>query len=208
MPAPQSSTSNIRPQEGRPVLGHVNLMVDTLIVNANIDDLRAIVRATLASSPPSMAGTFSAAARNRLQQTNANVIRHTGNLFGTRPDGLAEPTPELRSVLVRVRALYGAGLGLASLKVLVSVVEATGGRRWHEKGEMENTFSDIDADISQALQSTREEIDGGRVPDLSKAREMLRELRIAIQESQREVESWGGVFPFERAAATLEFWKL
>ncbi|KAH8093120.1 hypothetical protein BXZ70DRAFT_440717 [Cristinia sonorae] len=208
MPAPQSSPVHSRLHEGRPVLGHVNLMVDTLIVNANIDDLRAIVRATLASSPPAMAGTFTAAARTRLLQTNAVLPPHPGNLFGTRADGSIVPTPELRAALVRARALYGAGLGLASLKVLALVVRATKGHRWEESGEMENTFSDIDADISQALQSTREELDGGRVADMTKARETLRELRASIQESQQEVKSWGGSFPFERAAATLEFWKL
>ena len=174
----------------------------------HLRSLRAIVRATLATSPPSMAGTFTAAARHRLLQTSAVAAPHDGDLFGTRADGLAVPTPELRSVLVRARALYGAGLGLASLKVLASVVRATKGRRWIENGEMENTFSDIDADISQALQSTREELDGGRISDIAKARETLYELRSTIQDSQREVKGWGGVFPFERASATLDFWKL
>jgi len=183
-------------------------MVDTLIVNANIDDLRAIVRATLASSPPTMAGTFTGAARHRLHQTNAAEAPSTGDLFRTGADGLAVPAPELKTVLIRARALYGAGLGLSSLKVLASVVRATKGHRWEEDGIMENTFSDIDADISQALQSTREELDGGRVSDITKARDVLHELRSTIQESQQEVKSWGGVYPFERAAATLEFWKL
>lgn len=166
------------------------------------------MRATLATSPPSLAGSFTAAARQRLVQTNAVPTPHSGELFGARADGRAVPTAELKSVLVRVRALYGAGLGLASLKVLASVVRCTKGRRWEESGIMENTFSDIDADISQALQSTREELDGGRVSDLGSAREVLRELRTTLRESQEEVKSWGGVYPFERAAATLEFWKL
>lgn len=99
-------------------------------------------------------------------------------------------------------------MGLASLRILASVVRATKGRRWEENGDMENTFSDIDADMSQALQSTREELDGGRVTDMNRAREALQDLRSAIQESRREVKSWGGVYPFERTAATLEFWKL
>ena len=167
-----------------------------------------MVRATLATSPPNMAGTFTAAARQRMHQTNAVMAPHTRDVFGTRSDGLATPTPQLTMVLRRARVLYGAGMGLASLRILASVVRATKGRRWEENGDMENTFSDIDADMSQALQSTREELDGGRVTDMNRAREALQDLRSAIQESRREVKSWGGVYPFERTAATLEFWKL
>lgn len=189
------------------------------------------------------------------------------------------PGPELHGVLVRARSLYGAGLGLESLRVLAEVVRATIGHQWyfdddHNDGGMmnlssysssssgsssegdsnsseesedeeyihhpshvgpssnnnlltssppssssstlETIFAEIDADISQALQSTREELESGRVGgvgggnpnDKTIARDALNQLRNAVEDSMRDVEQWGGVYPFERAAASLEFWKI
>lgn len=73
---------------------------------------------------------------------------------------------------------------------------------------MEQILAEIDADIGQALQSSREEMDGGRVGSLTNARAALEELKSAIKESHLAVASWGGLYPFERAAASLDFWKL
>lgn len=57
-------------------------------------------------------------------------------------------------------------------------------------------------------QSSKEEIEGGRVVDFTSAREVKNELRCAVNDSLTDVESWGGEFPFERAAASIEYWKV
>lgn len=44
--------------------------------------------------------------------------------------------------------------------------------------------------------------------DLAAARGTIEILRSAVRESFVDVEAWGGEFPFERASASLEFWKL
>ncbi len=173
--------------------------------------LRAIVRSTLATDP-TMTSTFTLAARQRLTQVHSSVrpTYPSHSLFRQREcDGRTVAGSELSSVLVRARSLYGAGLGLDSLRVLASVVRATIGHQWEkEDGNLEMIFAEIDADISQALQSTREELESGRASDKGVARAALGELRNAVEDSQRAVGSWGGVYPFERAAASLEFWKL
>ncbi len=156
-----------------------------------------------------MASAFTAAAQRRLMQTNAAAVPSTDGLFVRRAnDGEIVPTLELRNTLKRARTLYGAGLGFASLKVLAQPVRATLRFHWEEGSELESFLAEIDADISQALQSSREELDSGRVADIAKARDAIGDLRAAVKESQRAVHNWGGVYPFERASATLEFWKL
>lgn len=118
------------------------------------------------------------------------------------------PTSELQKILRRARTLYGAGLGFASLRVLAQPVRAIADVRWENNVAMDSLFADIDADISQALQSCREEFDGGRLTDVAAARAALDDLKAAVRESQSAVQSWKGNFPLERAAATLEFWKI
>ncbi|KAL7278416.1 hypothetical protein PYCCODRAFT_1375398 [Trametes coccinea BRFM310] len=195
--------------DARPVLGHVNLMVDTFIANANLEDLRAIVRGMLATSPPSVAAAFTAAARQRLVRVKATDVPDMTGLFASGPDGnSAEPTEKLNGVLLRIRTLYGSGMGFASLRILTRVVGATVGLRWEEDGAMEDTLAIIDADISQAIQSAKEEIDGNRVADFQEAREVVEELRSAVNESQMDAKKWNGAFPFERAASSLEFWRV
>ncbi|KAG6377999.1 hypothetical protein JVT61DRAFT_14797 [Boletus reticuloceps] len=126
------------PQDNGKTLGHVNLMVDTLIANATIEDLRAITRTLLATGTPSLAASFTAAARSRLRQTNAKRIATTNGLFATGLDGIhVVPTPELENVLARARSLYGA---------------ATVGLRWETEGSMANILAVIDTDICQAIQ--------------------------------------------------------
>lgn len=155
-----------------------------------------------------MASSFTEAARERLLQTNT-TSRPTGKLF-IKADGNHRtiPGPDLKGTLIRARTLYGAGLGFASLKLLAAVVRATQGHQWNGSENLENTLAEIDADISQALQSSREELDSGRVYDIATAREAIEELRMAVKDSQKEVEGWGGVYPFDRAAISLEYWKL
>lgn len=123
------------------------------------------------------------------------------------------PGADLPAALTRVRSLYGAGLGLASLKVLANVVRATVGYRWDAKNNedgssMEDLFAEIDADISQALQSSREELESGRVGDKNAVRNSVGALRVAVEESQQWVNSWGGTYPFERAVSGLAYWRL
>lgn len=203
MPAPDASLI------GRPALGHVNLMVDTFIANAQVDDLRTIVRDLVGSGIPSIGSTFSAAARSRLCQSGASTGRVRGPLFKRDThDGSMHPTENLRDTLRRARCLFGAGLGFASLVVLAVVVRATIGLRWNAENEMSDILAEVDADICQAIQSSKEELEGGRVDDYAKARETVKELQNAVKESLLDVESWGGEYPFERATLSFEHWKM
>lgn len=58
------------------------------------------------------------------------------------------------------------------------------------------------------MQSSKEEIEAGRVEDYSAARDVVDELRCAVNDSYDDVRLWGGEFPFERAVTSIEFWKL
>lgn len=60
--------------------------------------------------------------------------------------------------------------------------------------------------LSIISQSSKEEIEGGGV-DFTLAREAKNDLRCAVNDSLADVKSWGGEFPFERAAASIEYWK-
>ncbi|OJT09267.1 hypothetical protein TRAPUB_14264 [Trametes pubescens] len=202
MPSPENM------QDARPVLGHVNLMVDTLIANATLNDLQAFVRTTLATSPPAVAGTFTTAARRHLAKTNAGALPETGTLFATADGRGAQPTSELLAVLARSRMLYGAGMGLAGLSVLTQVVRATVGKQWAEDSEMEDVLAAVDADLTQAIQSAKEEIDGGRVADVAAAKQAHGALLKALKDEKQDVERWGGDFPFERALSSVELWKV
>jgi len=99
-------------------------------------------------------------------------------------------------------------MGITSLGVLASIVKATVGLQWEENGDMADILAVIDADIGQAIQSSKEENEGGRITDFSTAREIVNGLRAAVNESFADVRSWGGEFPFERAQSSLEYWKI
>ncbi|KZT05107.1 uncharacterized protein LAESUDRAFT_744060 [Laetiporus sulphureus 93-53] len=191
-----------------PIVGHVNLMVDTFIANANAEDLRAIIRGTLGASPPSVASALTAAARRRMLQTNATAMPFPDRLFIKDESGSSRPGPALRETLSRVCALYGAGLGFASLSVLSVVVRATMGLEWEEGGELENVLASIDTDISQAIQSSREELESGRVRDLETARNAVNRLRSAVRDCREVVNKGIGGYPFEQGATALDFWKI
>ncbi|KAJ8593267.1 hypothetical protein M405DRAFT_859037 [Rhizopogon salebrosus TDB-379] len=193
MPAPEVTLIHTT-HENTKTLGHV---------------LRAITRNLLATGTPSLAAAFTAAARLRLRQTSAKRIATTNGLFTTSPNGIcAIPTPELDKALARARSLYGAGMGFASLSILSSIVSATVGLRWEEDGAMAHVLAVIDADISQAIQSCKEELEGGRMNDLTAAHEAIRNLRSCIRESARDVEIWDGEFPFDRASNSIDCWKI
>ncbi|KAJ3543815.1 hypothetical protein NM688_g5817 [Phlebia brevispora] len=202
MPAPETVQST------QATFNHVNLMVDSFLANTELDDLRAIVRATLASSGPNTAAVFTAAARKRLVQTSAKAISSSTTLFDTLENGLSVPAPGLETILRQSRSMYGAGMGVAGLGVLTAVVKATVGLRWEIDGLMADSLAAVDADISQAIQSAKEELAGGRVSDLTAARAAVKELGMYVAESLKDTARWGGEFPFERALASIEYWKL
>ncbi|KAF8989355.1 hypothetical protein BDQ17DRAFT_1373297 [Cyathus striatus] len=178
MPAPQTL-----PRGESPALGHVNLMVDTFIANASVEDLRSITRTLLATGPPGTLPAFIVASRSRLNQTNAKALPNSRRFFHESSDTTFAPTSYLAESLARARSLYGAGMGFASLEILASVVRAS-------VGELINAPAVVDADISQAIQSYRVDV-----------------LRAALTESLRDVQEWGGEFQFERASASLQYWK-
>lgn len=57
-------------------------------------------------------------------------------------------------------------------------------------------------------QSCKEELDGGRVNDIGTARDAVEKLWSGVEESSRDVEIWGGEFPFDRAANSIECWRV
>ncbi|KAI9461904.1 hypothetical protein BJY52DRAFT_164069 [Lactarius psammicola] len=205
MPAPSSDAFHRSPDSRS--LNHVNLMVDSFIANARVEDLRATVRILLASMPPSTAQAFTKAARSRMASSNASPLPHAPILFlfdGADP----MPTSSLYDILAHARALYGAGMGLTSFGIFANIVRSSLGLRWTPYGATADALTLIDGDICQAIQSSKEEIDSGRAGDIESARAKITELRAALKESADAVARWGGDFPFERAAATLEVWKM
>ncbi|KIK00932.1 hypothetical protein K443DRAFT_99573 [Laccaria amethystina LaAM-08-1] len=187
-----------------------NLMIDTFIANATVDDLRSIVRNLLAAGPPGVAPAFANAARSRLRHTYAKALPNSHPLFRRQPHNIkfAVPTELLQDTLANVRSLYGGGMGFCSLAILTSIVRATLGLRWEEEGDMADILAVIDVDIGQAIQSSKEEIEGGHVHDFASARKMVHDLRSAIDDSLADVQTWAGEFPFDRASASLHYWKL
>lgn len=170
--------------------------------------LRATVRILLSSMPPSTAQAFTKAARSRLSSPNANrPLPHPQQILfffdGVEPT----PTADLYDILAHARALYGAGMGLTSFGVFATVVRTSLGLRWTPFGPAADAFAVIDGDICQAIQSSKEEIDSGRGGDLDIARAKVADLRAALKECSDAASRWGGDFPFDRAAATLEVWK-
>jgi len=98
-------------------------------------------------------------------------------------------------------------MGLASFGIFANIIRSSLGLRWSPYGAAADALTLIDGDICQAIQSSKEEIDSGRAGDIE-ARARVAELRAALKESADAVARWGGDFPFERAAATLEVWKM
>ncbi|KAJ7696218.1 hypothetical protein B0H17DRAFT_1198140 [Mycena rosella] len=184
-------------------MGHVNMMTDTVIVNASPEDLRAILRSMLASKTPGLASAF-------LMSTRARVYQRSG-----AGDGILYPfsesgavAPRVLESLTRARLLYGSGLGFASLAPLAAIVRSTIGHRWPAEGEEAYTLVVIDADIAQALQSCKDELLGSPQSDYSAARKVLGELVAALEASRLDVDKWGGEFPFERGMCSVLDFKL
>ncbi|KAF7314081.1 F-box domain-containing protein [Mycena chlorophos] len=203
---PSSSTVGSRSKEGaRPVLGHVNLMADTLIANATPEDLRAIIRSMVASATPGIAAALHDAARERLSQTLHAGILTPPSSAGSSPSSESGayplltpygPTSHMHDLLRRARALYGSGMGFASLGLLAHGARASLGLRWDAEGEdaLAEVLAVLDADIAQAIQSCKEEVDSGRAatPEAYEdARAALADIRAALRAEKD--------FAFERA---------
>ncbi|KAJ7149573.1 hypothetical protein C8R46DRAFT_964078 [Mycena filopes] len=188
-------------------MGHVNTMADTVLVNASAEDLRAILRSMLSSKTPGLVAAFLTSTRARLHQHQRSLPSIADLLPQPFTDAGDRPAPQLLASLARARMLYGSGMGFASLAPLAVVVRSTVGRRWAADGEVAEALVMVDADIAQAIQSCREELQGGVVPSAA-GRAALEDLTIALEASRRDVEAWGGEFPFERGVYTVRDFKL
>jgi len=169
--------------------------------------LRTIVRSLLATSPPTVSTSFISAARSCLSQSLHNGMSKPSALFETRDDHghyRIVPSAKLGGLLAYTRSLYGAGMGFDSIDVLSGIVRATSGLRWDSQDGLIDVLAVIDADISQAIQSCKEEWMGGHVRDTGAARAALRKLRAALAECREEVEIWGGEFPFSRGSSNAD----
>ncbi|KAH8108089.1 hypothetical protein BXZ70DRAFT_914121 [Cristinia sonorae] len=183
-----------------------NLMIDTFLANAAPDDLRAIVRATLATCPHSTTATLTHAARVHFEHRKAPSVSE--GLFTVQDNGLSVPAAGLQKVLSRARVLYGVGSAFSSLSVLEGVIRATAGLKWEEEGQMADALAMVDADITQAIQSCKEELGSGRVKDLSGARKAVASIGEAINAVRADCARWDeDAFPFDRAEASVQYWK-
>lgn len=100
-------------------------------------------------------------ARMRLRQTKADVPPSPCSLFVRQTDSsTATPTEHLHGALRRTRSLYGAGMGLASLGVLTSIVRASIGLRWETESSVERILAALDTDIGEALKVSTRTING------------------------------------------------
>jgi len=161
-----------------------------------------MVRSLLATSPPTVAASFVSAARSCLTQSHHRGHLKPAILFEARDSDHGRrnvvPTPNLNGLLSYTRSLYGAGMGFESIEILSGIVRSTSGLRWTAEDDLAQVLAVIDADISQAIQSCREEMGGGHIRDISGARAAMWQLRTALTDCRTEVDSWGGEFPFSR----------
>lgn len=178
-----------------------------ILINISVFSLRAILRITMARGDPTVTQHFTTVARDFLQKKYiSNPVVH-GDLFATVGQAPV-PTPSLFSVLATIRALYGIGMGFRGLTLLETVVKTTLGIQWQDEGEMTTVLAAIDADIIQAIQSSKEELIAERVEDLDKARNIVMTLTDTLKRVRNHAQTWGGEFPFEQALDGLEFWKV
>ncbi|KAJ7435807.1 hypothetical protein B0H11DRAFT_1956873 [Mycena galericulata] len=187
-------------------MGHVNMMADTVLVNASPEDLRAILRDMLSSKTPGLVSAF-------IMSTRARLHQHTGAVEVVKFKLLSDSgvlAPQLLERLTRARLLYGSGMGFASLPLLAAVVRSTIGSRWPPESEVAHALVVVDADIDQALQSCREEIQGVGAVDqwAAEGRNAVAELSAALEASRLDVDGWRGEFPFERAMFSVQDLKL
>lgn len=109
-------------------------------------------------------------------------------------------------VLSRARALFGAGMAVRSLPLLTFLIHGTHNLRWVEDGPFMDALAILDADIAQAIQSSHEEAASGMSSDvMTHGRSAIETLGRELRAREKEVESWGGEFPFQRGLANLEW---
>ena len=95
------------------------------------------------------------------------------------------------------------GLGFDSLPIYTFIIRSTFLLRWEDSDEdlLLNHLAVVDADLAQAIQSSKEEVTAGYLEseeEIASAKESLGELYGALDESKRLVETWGGEFCFDR----------
>jgi hypothetical protein len=97
---------------------------------------------------------------------------------------------------------------LQSLPILTLLIHGTHNLRWSEDGQFVDTLAILDSDISQAIQSSLEEVTTSNFDNLvGGAQEgvaAVTELQRALKDCETEVKSWGGEFPFQRGLANVE----
>lgn len=169
------------------------------------------------SSPPS--SSSSSPRLSTAEDLSASAIVDTDPVF----------TPHANELVARARALFGAGLGLASLSLLTLLINGTHGLRWSEDGSFVDALAVLDGDIAQAIQSSSEEVAQLAVAALAASStasstsssgnrtqradqitseegcKAISELRMALKSCEEEVEAWGGEFPFQRGLANVEW---
>ncbi|KAG7087016.1 hypothetical protein E1B28_012994 [Marasmius oreades] len=198
MPAPDVS---IPTNVTHSVVGHVNLMVDTFLANVDSDEL-------LSSGLPDIAKTFNEIARGYYSSKGEEYKPNYKSLFRRGEEGAVVPTEDFNEGLIHGRSLYGIGMGLAALEVLAFIVSATVGIRWREGDKLYGALVVLDSDITQAIQSCKEEKEAGRIVDQTRMRKVVENLRSVLKESSEEVRSWDGVFPFDKATSSVQYWKV
>lgn len=119
--------------------------------------LRSIVRGILASGLPDIGSTFTAAARERMRAVNHSV---PSGIYAADRDE-AHPTEQFRRTLAETRCLYGAGMGFDALRMMAVIVDRSIGLRWVQDGEMARALTEIDTDISQAIQVSSNRLELG-----------------------------------------------
>jgi hypothetical protein len=87
-------------------------------------------------------------------------------------------------------------------------MQQTIGLRWEEDDEMADSLAVLDSDMTQAIQSGKEELMRESGAGVNEARAVVKELRLRLSEASASAKSWGGEFPFERTQASLEYWKI
>lgn len=103
--------------------------------------------------------------------------------------------------------MYGVGLGFMALQYLTPVVQQTTGLRW-EDGEIADSLAVLDSDMTQAIQSGKEELLRKDGIGIDEAKAVVKELRIQLSKALENTKSSEGEFPFERTQASLEYWKI
>ncbi|GJJ13971.1 hypothetical protein Clacol_008228 [Clathrus columnatus] len=190
---------------------HVNLMIDTFIANAPATDLRAVIRSLLVTFP-STSVPFHHVARSRLKQSTAKTtLPSSSSLFAIR-NGSFVPTQSFTDALSRARMLFGAGLGVDSLPILICVIRATFPLRWttSDNDILLSHLAVLDSDLSQAIQSCKEEVANGFIKtedEYDTLRIYIDDLYRALEDSRRVVATWGGEFCFDRGYFAVEYWR-